>query len=151
MSPSGNVHYLWWKRFFWLALIGCAGITLRSVPLGLGFLFGYLMGRYIDPDADLQQTSSSEYRAMRELSIVGVVLVAYFVPYGYVVPHRSPLSHYPVLGTLGRLIYLFWWLPILFYYFDWQVSNIMLLVAYNIFIGLSLSDFIHWLLDVTHE
>ena len=37
-------------------------------------------------------------------------------PYGRLIPHRSLLSHAPIIGTLGRLLYLFffpmliWWL-----------------------------------------
>ena len=148
MSPSGKVHYKWWKKFLWLALIIGAAFAWLSVPLGLGVVFGYLLGRYIDPDLDLVQTSSSEYRAMRELKIFGALLVAYWLPYSYVIPHRSPLSHFPILGTLGRFVYVFWWLVPLYIFAGVEFNNIMLFFLIGIFNGLNLSDTIHWVLDV---
>jgi uncharacterized metal-binding protein len=74
---------LWWP---WLGAPGVAGA-------GLGFLLGGLL---LSPDLDTRSNPTRRWGALRLL----------WWPYRRLLPHRSPLSHSPLLGTAGRLAYL---------------------------------------------
>ena len=142
--PSGRIHHFWWKRFRWLALTGAALFALLDLAIGAGFLAGYWLGKYVEPDLDHRNFTGSEYRAMRELKFIGAILVGYFQPYAYLLPHRHFLSHTPIISTAIRFVYLFWWVGILWVKSD----NIILLnVMLGIFYGLCMSDTVHWMLD----
>jgi len=147
MSPAGKVHFYWWKKLRVLAFIFGAATSLYHWSLGLGIVLGYLLGRYLDPDLDLPQTSSSEFRAMRELKLIGALLVAYWLPYGFLIPHRHFLSHSPIFSTIIRFAYQFWWLWIILDKYGYMWNNIMLFGFLGLFVGLCLSDLIHIVLD----
>jgi uncharacterized metal-binding protein len=42
----------------------------------------------------------------RQFGALGLPSALIWTPYAYLVKHRSPLSHWPVVGTIGRLLYL---------------------------------------------
>lgn len=146
--PSGKVHWKFYQRFRVLAWACSIALIPIDWRMGLGFWVGYMIiARYIDPDLDHRNMTQTEYRAMRELGFVGSLLVAYFMPYGYLLPHRSFMSHSPLISTVIRFIYLFWWLFLLIYWVDLTVliNNMMLFVG--MYLGLSLADLIHIVLD----
>lgn len=70
--------------------------------IGALFCLGCWLGIILTPDLDMQTRTYAE-----ELPIVGIFVYWLFLPYSKLIPHRNPLSHVPVLGTLGRQIYLF--------------------------------------------
>jgi len=92
---SGKVH-----DFIGIAAsFGCAAIPFHfgqswGIPLGAGVFLGTLL---FSPDLD---TKSKPYKRWGVLKII-------WWPYQKFVKHRSALSHSPILGTLGRLGYLF--------------------------------------------
>lgn len=70
-----------------------------------------IVGQLISPDLDQISITRSESTAMRWFKIFGVVWMAYWLLYGWLIPHRHWLSHAPIIGTAGRLVYLL--LPLL--------------------------------------
>ena len=74
---------LWWP---WLGPIG-------SSCAGLAFLLG---GLWLSPDLDTRSNPSRRWGPLRLL----------WWPYRRLLAHRSLLSHSPLLGTAGRLLYL---------------------------------------------
>jgi len=149
--PSGEVHSI-------TTGLAAAGSWFVTQPLlgpqaSLAVCVGCLAGALLTPDLDVNNGSISNHHARRTFgSVVGVVWEVIWKPYSWIIPHRSPLSHMPVLGTAIRLFYLScvvylvlslvgiavptvvpaalpWWLPF-------------------VFIGLVLSDTLHWFLDM---
>ena len=92
---SGNAHdsatrwlalpfgLLWWP---WLGLSG-------ALTAGAAFLLG---GLWLSPDLDTRSNPTRRWGPLRLL----------WWPYRRLLPHRSPLSHGPLLGSIGRLLYL---------------------------------------------
>ena len=65
----------------------------------------------------------------------------YWLPYGIAIGHRSVWSHGLVVGTVGRLVYGWWfWLPVLWWYWPWMA------IAWCV--GAFIADIGHWLLDL---
>jgi len=74
---------LWWP---WLGISGLA-------TAGLAFLLG---GLWLSPDLDTRSNPTHRWGPLRLL----------WWPYRRLLSHRSLLSHSPLLGTAGRLLYL---------------------------------------------
>ncbi|MBF2055031.1 MAG: metal-binding protein [Candidatus Sericytochromatia bacterium] len=93
--PSGKTHdqVTWWLT----PLTGVLGWMLfyrldLALMLMLSFLFAGLM---FSGDLDVKSVQYKRWGFLRWI----------WLPYQKWVPHRSPLSHGPVLGTLTRLVY----------------------------------------------
>lgn len=118
---------------------------------GSGYLVGYTVGRWIDPDWDLMGTSAGEGRLVNEIPILGHILYGVSSSYGSAFRryHRSWITHFPALSTLIRLVWVF-------------VLPFTLLDAYGVnfvgdgwvwfwvglWAGLSSADAIHWYHDL---
>lgn len=76
---------------------------------GLGYLVGYSLGRWCDPDWDLVTANNGESRLIKELPILGNLMFGIASVYGsfFFRHHRSWISHWPVISTLIRLIFIF--------------------------------------------
>ncbi|MFM8525183.1 MAG: DUF2227 family putative metal-binding protein, partial [Cyanobacteriota bacterium] len=74
---------LWWPWLGWTGLLGG----------GLAFLIG---GLWLSPDLDTRSNPTRRWGPLRWL----------WWPYRRLLRHRSLLSHSPLLGTAGRLLYL---------------------------------------------
>ena len=101
--PSGRTH----DRVTLWSLPIVAGITLGLTHradlafwLSGGFLFSGLM---FGPDLDLHSRQSLRWGKLRWL----------WYPYRKAISHRSVWSHGPLIGTIGRIIYLALWLALL--------------------------------------
>ena len=70
---------------------------------------GCLTGLIIDPDLDIENITRSEWQVIKRFWIFGMLWVVFWYPYARAIPHRSPLSHWPLLGTAGRVLYLLLW------------------------------------------
>jgi uncharacterized metal-binding protein len=71
--------------------------------LELGIIAGashFLGGYWLSPDLDIKSRPYLRWSVLRFV----------WIPYQRFIPHRSPLSHAPVLGSLLRLAYLAAWL-----------------------------------------
>jgi len=120
---------------------------------------GAMLGLILTPDLDVNAGSISEDE-VREISPFGENLWwIYWFPYRWILPHRSPLSHWPVIGTVGRLVYVsfpYWAALAVTYFlspfwFDRLVQNGLWLVTLSYFrvavLGLAGADLLHFFMD----
>ncbi len=75
-------------------VVGCYqfGLELGIIAGASHFLGGY----WLSPDLDIKS------RPFLRWGVLKII----WLPYQRLIPHRSPLSHAPVLGSLIRLVYL---------------------------------------------
>lgn len=127
-----------------------------DVILGCCAMWGCYMGIYVSPDLDIAEVTRSERIAMNRYAIVGRLYYLYWIPYGRIIPHRHPLSHWPVLGTVLRVFYLLAfpfivslalgnWFPQLPMMFLAATFSLYFLAAV---LGLCVADAAHWAMDV---
>lgn len=148
--PSGEIH----ARDSRLAAVAAGvGIVLmtRDPLASLLVAGGSLAGIPLSPDLDHHNRTYAE-----RYFVVGVLWSWFWKPYERLIPHRSPLSHFPVLGTVLRQLYLIVPIWLLFYAVGWEsqnlFENLLWLVVQPwyqwLLLGLMLSDAIHWVQDV---
>lgn len=94
-----------------LVLAGaCLGtIALAGPAVSLPLAAGCLTGIWVEPDLDVDNLTRSRYSLINSrppVSWFGWMWAAYWWPYGKAIKHRSPLSHWPIIGTFFRLLYL---------------------------------------------
>lgn len=75
------------------------------LPTYAAVLVGLTIGLLVTPDLDMKQITLEERRAMR-VPVLGRLWVMLWWPYAALIPHRSPISHWPVIGTLLRAAWL---------------------------------------------
>jgi uncharacterized metal-binding protein len=111
---------------------------------------GCLAGIALTPDLDQEGLSYSETTIIKWTLGIGYLWLLLWYPYARLIKHRSPLSHFPILGTAGRLLYLFTAAAIPAYFgyrlkappdsfwplFGWGIA------------GLTLSDIGHYIFDL---
>ncbi len=145
------------------ALIALPAGVLAALS-GAGWLagaacsLGCLSGIILSPDLDVEHRTRSEYLVYRYMGrFLGAAWFAFWWPYARLIPHRHPLSHWPVMGTLGRILYIYFaggalwfaaawmirgrgvWMPL----GDWLES---IYFIWGI-LGLGLADALHFLMD----
>ena len=94
--PRGQTHELWGVFFLPpLAYIyyKFTGDIKTSVLFGIAFLFGNFM---LSPDLDTRSRSYTRWGILRFI----------WVPYQKIMKHRSFLSHFPVISSIIRAVYL---------------------------------------------
>ena len=112
-----------------------------SLELGIVAASAHLLGGlYLSPDLDLVSKPYKRWGWLRWI----------WVPYQKAIPHRSPLSHAPVLGSTIRLLYLAAFLLPMWVIFpglqqvDWAITWNK---AIAFLVGVELSALNHLLLD----
>ena len=128
------------------AILGGIG----DVRLGAACAAGCLAGIFLTPDLDQQGWSHSENILVKATFGIGYLWLLLWYPYAKLIPHRSPLSHFPVLGTAIRLLYLgiFAAIPLSFgFQFSAPSPEVWPLLQWGIF-GLALSDLGHFVFDL---
>jgi uncharacterized metal-binding protein len=118
-----------------------------QVASGAACALGCLLGIVLTPDLDQEGLSSSEYALVKWTMGLGFVWVMLWYPYARLCKHRSPLSHWPLLGTLGRLLYLGLWGGIALY-FGWKPPLLPPMIFSWSVVGLLISDTAHWIMDM---
>lgn len=78
-----------------------------------------LSGLLLSPDLDVERGSIANHHARRIGWLFGAAWRVYWYPYALAIPHRHWLSHIPIASTLGRLVYLLWWLPLVINPLPW--------------------------------
>jgi len=124
-------------RAFGLAAAGGAAI-------GCG-----LLGQALSPDLDQQDLTRSDWLVLRRLGPLGGLWLALWFLYAWLIPHRHWASHAPVIGTVGRVLYMAL-LPALFVWWkQYTLSFPPLFVQFlfGLFLGLCVSDIAHWIAD----
>ena len=120
---------------------------------------GTMLGLILTPDLDVNAGSISE-QEIREYSPFGENLWwIYWYPYRMILPHRSPFSHGPIIGTIGRLLYISipYWIAIGVAYFvsgmwfNVLTQNGIWLITLPHFrvavLGLAGADLLHFFMD----
>ncbi len=83
---------------------------LGHVPLAesLCFVGGCMAGLLVNPDLDLRRFTHAEEVVQKSFGrFLAGLWYALWWPYARLVPsHRHPLSHFPLVGTFGRALYL---------------------------------------------
>ena len=132
--PGGKFHDYIWKKlsfvpvitFFLIFLVleytlvyvypySCIGkhCFTNSLLVSIGIPLGYLLGRVVTPDMDMIGITKTEWDILRKGKLLGVFFVMYWMPYAYLVSHRSFLSHSYIFSSFIRMIYMFWWIVFL--------------------------------------
>lgn len=95
---------------------------------------GVLAHLWLSPDLDLPRCN-----ALRRWGMLRFL----WKPYQRIIPcHRHVLSHLPIIGTFGRVVYL-GALPVFFFGYQW----LLLPEVWCIALGLALGDALHWVMD----
>lgn len=105
---------------------------LVAIGIGAGCVFGVVLS----PDLDINHSTYGENLLP---GCVGDVFRTYWWLYSFVLPHRHWLSHAPIVGTLIRIVYAFWWIAL--------IDTHWFVVLTPVWCGLALSDIAHWLMD----
>ncbi|MBD1804067.1 metal-binding protein [Microcoleus sp. FACHB-SPT15] len=80
---------------FTTPIIGIIGVS-HSLELGIISMSAHCLGGlYLSPDLDLVSKPYKRWGWLRWI----------WIPYQKYIPHRSPLSHAPLLGSTIRLLY----------------------------------------------
>lgn len=138
--PSGRVHTM-------TTIVLAVGSVMSGQDTAL--TVGILSGLVLSPDLDVDGGFIG-LAHLRRVPIVGNLLSRcwqlFWLPYSKVVPHRSHISHSIFFGTCARVGYLV--LPLL----ALNVSGVPMKLPTETgqwFIGLSLADTLHIVLDNT--
>ena len=149
--PSGIVHN--WTSIV-AAVVGGGGLWatgLVAVPNAAAFTGGCLAGVLLSPDLDLLEGSRSDRVARHLFGFAGRVWRLLWLPYALIIGrHRSSLSHAPLIGTAGRLLYLaVFVVPIYLLLRPYVHIPHILPAAFWLFAlaGLATSDALHGIMD----
>jgi uncharacterized metal-binding protein len=138
LMASGKNHDR--SILFTTPIIGIIGVSY-SLELGIVAASAHLLGGlYLSPDLDLVSRPYKRWGWLRWI----------WIPYQKFIPHRSPLSHAPVIGSLIRLGYLAIWLSCLWVIFP-GLQKVEWAITWNkaiaFLVGVELSALNHLLLD----
>lgn len=105
--PSGIEHAAMTRKAL-VPIAVASGLLFYgySEAAGLGLMTGGLLGLMITPDIDSPATSYEEQRIIHWNKPIGKTYSAFWSVYESLHPHRG-LSHWPIIGTAGRFLYLF--------------------------------------------
>lgn len=146
---SGKAH----AKASWIMSIpaGLAtGIGLSSVTYGVGAAVGSVLGIALTPDLDQEMTTYFEWKLMKKAGPLAFVWMFIWSPYSLLIPHRSFWSHFPIIGTAIRLLYIT--TPtIIFCLWKGYIPNppqYIIEFLIGIALGLTASDILHWIMDI---
>lgn len=97
---------------------------------------GALVGLVVTPDLDHDDGSIAQHFVRSVSGVAEKVWWYYWYPYRWLLSHRSFWSHFPFVGTVIRVAYLFWYV----YALGWSLPPAFLT-------GLVAVDALHWLMD----
>ena len=139
-TAAGAVPLAWPE----LALqLGLSGDPKTMIAATTGVFVGGMAGLILSPDLDLVNKNNGGCMALNFWRAIG--LARYWRLYG-TLPHHSPISHWPLLGTLSRLFYTLpqWGLPV------WALmpfTETQLVFIGAAIVNLAVADTVHWILD----
>jgi len=104
---------------------------------------GCFVGILLSPDLDVDNGNISNYLLRRIWKPIEKLWFIYWFPYRKLLKHRSFLSHFPVISTFGRIVYISIPIVILSFYIDINIHYWNLWFVF----GLMFSDLLHYLMD----
>ena len=134
-----------------LAVPCAVAATLYTSDLlaGIGAGMGCLAGSVISPDLDQESISHGEWQIVKRTYGMGFLFLMWWYPYALAHKHRG-ISHLPIVGTLGRVIYLlapFLILALVLGADPTTIPEPVRWAAMWAFWGLAVSDGAHFLMD----
>ena len=148
--PGGKVHGA-------ITLATASGVVAPYLIVQWGgspywYVAGCLVGLLVTPDLDLNNGNISDTVLRRVFPPAQWLWRLFWTPYSLALPHRSKFSHFPFLGTLVRIGYVFLLLNLLNLLF-FLVGNIfdgyrfVWMWNWSFFFGLAHVDALHYLAD----
>lgn len=132
------------------APVGIAvGLLARRIDAGILAALGSAAGVILSPDLDHEAiTLSDAYIFIGLGNFLGFLWMLYWRPYVWLVPHRSRLSHTPLVGTLVRVTYLLT-IPAFLAARQGWLEPLLSFIGHlwPLWIGLAYSDVAHWVMD----
>lgn len=128
----------------------------NDLIIGIMSFLGCLFGLFMEPDLDVDILTMSERRLLK-VTPIGILWVLIWTPYARLIPHRHPISHFPIISTIIRYFYLFLFIFIptigIGFFFGqpfWFLDLIRMNQVYIFwfFVGTTLSDIGHWIFDL---
>lgn len=125
--------------------------TAVSAAVGCTFVV------FVGCDLDQIGITKNEGQMLKRFGCLSLPVLMIFMPYAYFIPHRSPLSHFPIVGTLGRDLYIGAWAALAVYLLDsqlgWQTAVYLQALfvpeyALAFFAGQALADSAHYAADI---
>lgn len=145
--PDGRVHFAISCGVLGAAIIPAAlYIAPESLTNSGALLLGGLIATVITPDIDQQTTTFEERRIYNIHPILGTSYKWFWLPYAKRIPHRS-ISHWIVIGTLTRVLYLYVWYLVLAILFGWSLLPLSGEFSLTVFLGWTVVDTFHILAD----
>ena len=145
--PNGITHFRTTLAILPVATIVTFAKT-NDIGISMAIGAGCLVGTLVSCDLDVDGGNYSYYLVRRVTGNIGSFLWGVFWwPYAVVVPHRSTISHFPVISTIIRATYLL--IPIIIIMMLLKIplpTTISPLWTWA-FLGLCLSDLLHIILD----
>lgn len=138
-----------------------SGLSVETATLlGVGCLAGIIL----TPDLDQQTYNRVENKWRKSknpfVAILGQLYIIFWYPYALMIPHRSWVSHMPIVGTVLRILYILVFSSIILLVVGvvYQgaldaIPPLWLLIPNNFermapfFYGLAISDALHWFFD----
>ena len=123
---------------------------LANLITSCNISIGALLGIFISPDLDLMETGNYSLVILRRFSnSLAKIWRWFWWPYAKLSHHRG-FSHWPIIGTLLRAVYIILYIIIIQIIisaigFQWNVNY---LAFAPFLLGLILADFVHTVLDV---
>lgn len=127
-------------------LAGAALTAVLGPRAGLAAAAGCLAEILIGPDLDQVDQAiihHGERRFIRYVPVLGYLWLALWDLYARLIPHRHPLSHFPVLGTAGRL----GWLHLVARAVGLDPFAVDPELFIGMVTGLLVGDTLHWVMD----
>lgn len=135
-----------------VGIVGGVWLADKGTPLSacMAFSLGAIIGGVLlSPDLDQDGKTKTE-TLMERVPLLGTLWFMFWYPYARAIKHRHWSSHAPIIGTLGRLLYMLLMLSPLWYmmFYKWglAVPSFPWWGPWTI-AGLMLSDSFHWLRD----
>ncbi|MEN8241729.1 MAG: DUF2227 family putative metal-binding protein [Chloroflexota bacterium] len=159
--PNGRVH-----AFSTIALAGVSAAALYQFnpnqEINIAAVSGVLSGLMLTPDLDVPAGSISQSFVRRKSGILfSLIWRIWWLPYAHIIPHRHWVSHFPLISTIIRIIYLGFLIGVITGLLSLVPGNDQIFPdIYHIvkefalslqgaaaLAGLTLSDMLHYLLD----
>lgn len=137
---SGKAHSRIAHGVTWvMALVSVTVAGMGHSAEALFIFTGSLLGWLITPDIDIPHRTHEEMRLWKVSPVLGLFWQKYWYAYALLIPHRHWLSHLPGVGTVLRMAYALWWLPL--------VVDVPWMILGWVAVGWTVQDVVHLAAD----